>query len=745
VANIVEIIIKGVDKTKDGFTGAINNLGDFEKRIGQVTPFLTGLATAAVAAFGAMARHSINAADEMGRLAQSAGVTVEQFSGLAVAAGDSDVEVGKLNTGLGQLSKNIVEAIDPASQAAETFKGLGINVRDAAGNLISTQDAFLQITDKISKMEDGAEKTALSMKLFGKAGAEMIPFLNQGAEAIRRTAEESQALGLTFSTETATAANELNDNLDKLGQMSMGIVNLVVAEFLPAMAEWTTSLVEWVKQSGIVQASAGTLIDIFKVLIYVGKLCIATFKGMYDALVLVGNLIGNVFSNLFDWLKIFGNGLGSLGAAIEQLFQGNFAAAKEIFHSTLGGMETDYQNFKAGLKETSKQVVADFKEMNADLASAGTGPELGLGVNISKTVETKEKGPAKRTITHDTDWDQISQQSDAALGKMAQTAEEMSNKLAAASIKNSQSVLQQKQVEFQTQLDAIAKLNVAEEDYYKLREQAAQNYNDQVAQLAEQQAAQIRQLNETLNNEAAEARIAELQANTDSWNAQFEAKLNIVDQERALEQQRYQERLKQISDIGAAEEENLKLVETAHRAYQSRVTALQRQENEVRKQNQLATAGAMGSIFGNMAEVAKAFGKKGHAAYKAFATAEAIVSTYLAANKALASAPPPLNYVLAAAVTAAGLANVAKINSSEPAAHGGLDYVPAETTYLLQAGERVVSPRQNQDLTDFLENGGVAPGQAIHLHNYIDGRELSETVYQMSRDGRLQVSTRALV
>jgi hypothetical protein len=57
-------------------------------------------------------------------------------------------------------------------------------------------------------------------------------------------------------------------------------------------------------------------------------------------------------------------------------------------------------------------------------------------------------------------------------------------------------------------------------------------------------------------------------------------------------------------------------------------------------------------------------------AYKAFAITEAIVSTYLAANKALASAPPPLNYALMAATIASGLANVAKIKSADPAGGG---------------------------------------------------------------------------
>ena len=78
------------------------------------------------------------------------------------------------------------------------------------------------------------------------------------------------------------------------------------------------------------------------------------------------------------------------------------------------------------------------------------------------------------------------------------------------------------------------------------------------------------------------------------------------------------------------------------------------------------------------------------------------------------------------------------------AAHGGLDNVPSESTYLLNKGERVLSPNQNKDLTSFLEggegggNGGVTiESVSIHvLENAtnaesllnIDSRDMEEIV-----------------
>jgi hypothetical protein len=70
-----------------------------------------------------------------------------------------------------------------------------------------------------------------------------------------------------------------------------------------------------------------------------------------------------------------------------------------------------------------------------------------------------------------------------------------------------------------------------------------------------------------------------------------------------------------------------------------------------------------------------------------------------------------LNLAAAAAVIAQGMAHVATIAAQSFAggkAHSGLEYVPAEGTYLLQRGERVIQPEQNRELTEFLRGTGGA-------------------------------------
>ncbi|MBI1178005.1 hypothetical protein GC207_11280 [bacterium] len=104
------------------------------------------------------------------------------------------------------------------------------------------------------------------------------------------------------------------------------------------------------------------------------------------------------------------------------------------------------------------------------------------------------------------------------------------------------------------------------------------------------------------------------------------------------------------------------------------ITEIKRREAEKRKkirenELELAIQGLSG-----FAEASKAFGAKGFVAYKALAVSEAIISTYLAASRALGENPTGLNYIAAAGVTAAGLANVATIASQNYGGYKAGDY-----------------------------------------------------------------------
>lgn len=90
---------------------------------------------------------------------------------------------------------------------------------------------FGDFANVFAALKDGPEKTSLALRVFGKAGAELIPLLNEGKAGIAGYAEELRRLGGVVTPATAAAADEFNDQLDKI-KMSFGGLALQVAEKL---------------------------------------------------------------------------------------------------------------------------------------------------------------------------------------------------------------------------------------------------------------------------------------------------------------------------------------------------------------------------------------------------------------------------------------------------------------------------------------------------------------------------------
>ena len=137
-----------------------------------------------------------------------------------------------------------------------------------------------------------------------------------------------------------------------------------------------------------------------------------------------------------------------------------------------------------------------------------------------------------------------------------------------------------------------------------------------------------------------------------------------------------------------------------------------------RLEHQLALYTAFSTAIQDLAENQ---GKTMARIAKALAIADALIHAYLAANLVLAKAPYPFNIPLSALVLAKGLSNVDRIRKVN-VAHGGLEKVPEDSTFLLRQGERVLSPNQNRELTRFLassatrEETGTVQIENVNIH-----------------------------
>lgn len=227
-----------------GLKKSQTGLANFGKMAGAAFKAVA-VGAAAGAAMGYAVKSAIDHADALSKNAQKAGVTTESLSRLAYAADFADVSMEGLTSGLTKLSKSMADSIiTKTSTSALAFKALGISVTDANGKLRNSDVVFSEISDRFSRMNDGATKTSLAMAIFGKSGAELIPLLNSGSAELKRMADEADRLGITLSTKTGKDAERFNDTLTLIGKVLQGVVNQVTEAALPALQSLAQTLAD---------------------------------------------------------------------------------------------------------------------------------------------------------------------------------------------------------------------------------------------------------------------------------------------------------------------------------------------------------------------------------------------------------------------------------------------------------------------------------------------------------------------
>lgn len=181
--------------------GLTNPLRALRENLGEISEaFLAAFAVEKIEAFmskfaelGATIEH----------MSQRIGVSTDDLQMFAFAAGTVGVSLESAGMAMQRLELHMTRVSQGVGgAAAEAFSTLDINVKRSDGSMKSVLEIMGEIGDKFSVTADGAVKTATAIELFGRAGANMIPYLNLGKEGMAEVDAQAKALGLTLSEQT---------------------------------------------------------------------------------------------------------------------------------------------------------------------------------------------------------------------------------------------------------------------------------------------------------------------------------------------------------------------------------------------------------------------------------------------------------------------------------------------------------------------------------------------------------------
>ncbi len=394
--------------------------------------------------------------------------------------------------------------------------------------------------------------------------------------------------------------------------------------------------------------NVGGVVDVFK----------AIFNDPVQSIKDFGNAIKEGLINRFEQFK---ETLGFVAKGIGDLFKGNFKDAVENFKQA--GKEsvdiiTGQDQSLEKVKETIGNVVVatkNYVKQTVDAAQAtiqlNKNAEKAAVINQGLIEQYDIQAEQQRQI-RDEERNTIDERI-AANNRLKEVLEEQAATMKA----NAEQVLLAAQVQYEK--------NKSDENFIALQEaknellaveaqvtgfMSEQKVNDLALEREKQE------LNQSNIDAEAERRNAQRQFDAEQIESE---QLKLIAQKEALEAERLAEveRLENKRDLYQQGTQAYADAQNELLAYQqeagNREIDIDKKLAKAKEQNITDALGNIASIVGQNTK----FGK-------AIAVVQAIRDTFAGANKALSASPPPFNFIAAAAVTAAGIANVRSITSS---------------------------------------------------------------------------------
>ncbi|ADV62999.1 MAG TPA: phage tail tape measure protein [Dehalococcoidia bacterium] len=362
-AAYVELFVKDSRLVK-GLNAAAARLKAFGASIMSVGAGIVGLGTTLALPFLGAAKLFADMGSDMLDMSQRTGVAVEALSELRYAAEQSGSGAEDLEKGLRTMSRSIIEAARGSAQGRRNLSRLGLTIADLTG--LSPDQQFELIADRLSRIQNPANRATLAMEIFGRSGANLLPLLSTGAQGIQELRREANGLGLTMSTEDAQAAEEFGDAMSQLWRALKQVVFMVGAALAPTLkqvAEWITrvaaNVARWIDENRetvtIIAAVIAAVIGIGAALmalggiIYVVASAISVVTFAISAAVVAVKLLAVAIGLLLSPIGLVVAAVGGIAAAV--LFatdEGNMAleALGQGFDQLLGAAGTAWQGIQ---------------------------------------------------------------------------------------------------------------------------------------------------------------------------------------------------------------------------------------------------------------------------------------------------------------------------------------------------------------------------------------------------------------
>ncbi len=209
-------------------SGLNDRISGLQSTFGNIAGF--AIAGVSLATLGTQVGGVLDSMAELDDLSQKVGTSVESLSRIQKVAKAFGVEFGaSVDPAVVKFARGLTTVDDKSSKTAKALAAIGVAAKDSAGKLRDPGAVMIDVAKNLQRYEDGAGKAAVVTDLFGKSGADLLPFFNDLAENVDNFS------GVT--DEAVAHATALQDRFTKLGQRTDEFFTNVTVAALPALGD----------------------------------------------------------------------------------------------------------------------------------------------------------------------------------------------------------------------------------------------------------------------------------------------------------------------------------------------------------------------------------------------------------------------------------------------------------------------------------------------------------------------------
>jgi hypothetical protein len=370
VAGKAFVVLEALDKTGLGIAQAaarMKVLGIFTNSIGSklseigntIAGFgrsFLGFGAALGAPLVAATYRFSNMGNEIYLLSQRTGIGISSLLDLDYVLGKAGQTTEGFQVNMKKLASEIVSGAEGSHEAALAFRQLGLDAQKLLN--LGVDDQLFKIADAMAGIRSPTERAALASQLFGRAGLNLLPFLEQGAAGIKAMIAQGHALGTIMTEEDIRAGRAFSLVLTDLKRTLDVVAARIAGALLPgaeAIADKLQKLLpqfgEWVRTHwALVSAIGATAVGLSAVGI---------------ALLALGPAI-RVVGLLLQGLSAIPTVLGFITSALAT-FVTSASAPLLIVGAIVGGLLISFTQLGNWIGEVTVSIAKSFSTMVGDL------------------------------------------------------------------------------------------------------------------------------------------------------------------------------------------------------------------------------------------------------------------------------------------------------------------------------------------------------------------------------------------